>query len=535
MPPPPGEPTRGPREANGKLNPAEKAAAAVLTTRLDIPPIPEGEPPQRPDNLPPPVLNGVLVPLSSLQQLPDREPPPADPLAKAAVAKLFSGPGVSPARGDGDIPPPPISAAKLLADLTSSDRTHLTASKVDDGTGHRVVTKKGKVLFLKASSGQEEWGLRALMNNGLRGRRGAQYQNTKKALAALLEDAELRGLTATENLHHAAPMAKHAIELGKDGVKFDDFTRRHVATILAEDVKRQQDAAERQDRIATLFAQSKEPQSKDPEAAVDEFFATNGSDFEKNKKEIFFKKLGDRVGVTKPSASTIDESSLSSVDQWNYKFTKAVDHFIGLTQEMKKMTTRPEHLKEGEDFYILPLSFYDDTRSFVEKNMPHDVSIFTSNIVVESTVIFAQGLVSQVNQLMGVISQNKLTEFKGGMGEIKRISEKAFRQLEFLARLFTNEQYLAQVPIEGLALFRRYGEALQQIALGVLDPKGPYIAFYRMAEAAGTSPETTREYFRKVFGLDEGKGSSANAQAGESKPPSKPVPPVPTYPKMEVN
>ncbi|VTU31184.1 hypothetical protein H4CHR_02755 [Variovorax sp. PBS-H4] len=521
-PPPAGEPTSRllEAEASGQLNPAQKAAAAMLSAALDIPPLPEGAPPPLPGNSPPPVFSGVLPP-SDLPPLPgdvrkprpdDTESSPADPRAKAALAEL----------------PPLTSAAKLLADLASSDQTYLMASKVDDGTGHKVVTKKGKVLFLKASSGQEkEAGLRSLITNKLRGRRDAQYRNTRKALAALLEDTETRGLIPKENgaTAHAATILAHSLEIGKNGIQFDKTVRENVITILAENVKRQQDIAERQNLISMLIDQSKEPQSKNPEAAIDGFSATNGSDFEKNKKEIFFKKLDDHVGSIKPPVHAIDESSLSSVDQWNYEFIRSVDHFTSLAEDIKKMITRPEHLNEGDHFFTLPLSFDEATRSFVEKNMPGDAGIFTGNILNESTVVFSQGLVTQVNLLMGVISIDDLVQFKGGMGEITRVCEKAFRQLEFLARLFTNEQYLAQVPIEGLDLLRRYGEALQEVAVRVLDPKGPYIAFYRMSQAAGTSPETAMPYFRIAFELD--KERSPGAQAGESKPPSRPLPPIP--------
>jgi hypothetical protein len=449
---------------------------------------------------------------------------------KAAVARAFRIPDVPPAPGG---PQFPTTTAKLLADLASSDQTYLTASKDDDGTGHRVVTKKGKVLFLKASSTQEEKGLRSLVNNRLLGRRDAQ---TKKALAALLEDAELRGLISTENgdLGHAATMIKHELELGKFGVRFDSSTRQHVETILAEGAKRRSVVAERQDRISRLFLQSKEPQIKSAEAAIDEFCAANGSDFEKDKKALFIKTLGDRVGVTKPSAYTVDQSSLSPVDQWNHEFIKSVDRFTAVTLEVKKMTTAQGHLKAGDDFYILPTSFAEDTRSFVAKNMPGDLGIFTQNLLIDSTVLFAQGLISQSMVLMGVISKDELVEFKGGMAEIKRMSQKVFRQLESFTRLFTNEQYLSQVPFEARGLLTRYGQALQEIALGVLDPKGPYIAFYRMAEAAGLSPETAKHYFRKALGLEIEKPSDS-VLADESKPPAKPVPPVPTYPKMEVN
>jgi hypothetical protein len=486
------------------------------TTALDIPPIPEEPPPPLPSNLPPPVLNGVLVPPK------ENDPPPlladarkAGPV-KDAMDGTFRASNVPPARGE--IAQFPTTAAKLLADLTASDRTYLTASKEDDGTGHRVVTKKGKVLFLKAGSTQEEeTGLRSLVNNRLLGRRDAQ---TKKALAALLEDAELRGLTLADR-GHAATMIKHALELGKHGVTFDDLTRKHVATILTKDVERHRDVAERQNRISTLYTQSKEPQSKNFEAAIDEFVAANGSDFEKGKESTFFKKLGDRVGVTKPPEYTVDESSLSSVDLLNYKFIKSADRLAGVAEDIKKMTTRPEHLKKEDDFYILPASFAGDTQSFVEKNMPGDVG-FTQNILIESTTVLAQGLVSQSNLLMGVVAENDLMRFKGGMAEIKRISEKAFRQLEYSARLFTNEQYLAQVPSESVDLLRRFGEALQEITESVLDPRGAYAKFYRMAQAALTSPETAMPYFRKALGLSD------TVQAGESTPPLKPLPPIPT-------
>jgi hypothetical protein len=137
---------------------------------------------------------------------------------------------------------------------------------------------------------------------------------------------------------------------------------------LAEKVKRQQDVAERQNRISMLLDQSREPQSKSPEAAIDEFCASNGSDFEKDKKRIFFRKLGDRIGRTNPPADTIDEASLSSADQWIHQFIKSVDHFTRVGYDVTKMTTR--QLNEGEDFYILPLSFAADTQSFVDKNMP---------------------------------------------------------------------------------------------------------------------------------------------------------------------
>ncbi|MGK6306937.1 hypothetical protein [Variovorax sp. DT-64] len=529
MPAPPeaSEPANPPQEASGQLNSLEKSAAAMLSAALDMTPPPEEPPPPLPSNLSPPVLNGVMVPLKDVPlggvgKAEAGEASQSDARVRAAVARTLGVPDVPQAPGD--IARFPTTAAKLLADLASSD--HLTASKNDDGTGHRVVTKKGKVLFLKASSTQEEVGLRSLVN-GLLGRRDAQ---TKKALAALLDDAELRGLTSNEdgNPGHAGPMIKHALELGKNGVKFDNFVRKNVETILAEDVKRQLDVAERQDRISRLFLQSKEPQIKSPEAAIDEFCASNGSDFEKDNKALFLKELGGRVGVSKPSAHTIDESSLSSVDQWNYELIKSVDYFTGLTQQVKKMTTAREHLKEGDDFYILPPSFAGETRSFLENNMPGDVGIFTQNVLVESTVVFAQGLISQSIMLMNVVYKNDLVEFKGGMAEIKWICEKAFRQLEALSRLFTNQQYLAQVPIEALDLLTRYGKAMQEIALGVLDPKGPYIAFYRMAEAAGISPETAMDYFRKALRLTEDEEPSDGVQAGESKPPSKPLPPIPT-------
>jgi hypothetical protein len=129
---------------------------------------------------------------------------------------------------------------------------------------------------------------------------------------------------------------------------------------------------------------------------------------------------------------------------------------------------------------------------------------------------------------MGVLAENDLRKFKGGLEEIKKLCEKAFRQLEHVSRLFTNEQYLKGVPPEAIKQLREHGEALQRVALGMLDPKGPYIAFYRMALAAETSPETAMPYFRRAFGLDIGKESSDSVQADESKPPSKPLPPIPT-------
>jgi hypothetical protein len=177
--PPPVEPTHPPE---GQLNPMQKAAAALLS--LGMPSIPEQipEPPRHPGNLPPPVFNGVPLPNDLPPQPGDARRPRPDntessrvnPQAKAALAGLFGIPT--------DVLPPPLtSAAKLLADLESSDRTYLTASKRDDGTGHRVVTEKGKVLFLK--TGSEKVGLLSRLPV----QRLRQYRNTPKGIRGIAE------------------------------------------------------------------------------------------------------------------------------------------------------------------------------------------------------------------------------------------------------------------------------------------------------------------------------------------------------------
>ncbi|NDZ16748.1 hypothetical protein C7T35_33315 [Variovorax sp. WS11] len=230
------------------------AVLAELLDALSAMPVVPGQNPNDaaldPSGLPPadlpPVVN--MPPPEGLLPLPDAAPP------TSTVAPLVSAggpPPVSPSFGSPPpaelLPSPPaVTASKLLDDL-KAEGTYLTASKVDDGKGHKVVTRDNQVLYLKAGKEQETTGrLQALLKKMPHGRRAAQYKQTRIALQALVEDAEVRGVIKSgwgdTDRDDDGITIKHLLATRKGRIEFKSV-QEHVKAILSKDVKGPEDAA----------------------------------------------------------------------------------------------------------------------------------------------------------------------------------------------------------------------------------------------------------------------------------------------------
>ena len=137
------------------------------------------------------------------------------------------------------------------------------------------------------------------------------------------------------------------------------------------------------------------------------------------------------------------------------------------------------------------------TKDFIGKNEldPREIIPSSTGAVQESLNILPAGVLGKISLLANVVFEqiDNSKKFEELMKEVFTTLSGQFERLEVLTRVFTNDAYIRQIPIELRDASRRHGKTLQEVTLRILDPEGPYIALYRMAEAAGEKPEAVRD------------------------------------------
>ncbi len=468
----------------------------------DDPPAPGsvGQPSQPANNLAPaggqPPAASNVTPPSGL---------PADdsglPLAKPATSGTFV--------AALDMPPPPeeppapsTSAAKLLNDLKRSG-TYLTVDKIDDGTGHKVVTKD-RVLYLKvASEGLKDGKINSLLKK-LPHNRLSQYRRTRLALKALVEDAQIRGLSA------AGLKSLLAI---KHFVGFKDAAS-HVQAMLGEDVERQTRAAYSNEVISQLLGSFEQTPIAEPQAAVDEFVAAAGETWKTSViRNSTPKNVIDYIALMVNHPAFEVDNSAPPADQRIFDMAESMKNAINWGIKIQAAGGKTK--SDPDDHYVFSPEFLGATDSFIEKNMSDEFKkllVPGGGFLSAASSLLASRISGHWKILFGELKNSGPENFKRQVSEFKETIPTQIKKVAYLAQLFTDERYLAIVPVEMRKVFIEFGLGLQDWLFKALDEESVYMKLYQMIAAAAVNPT---DVYDRLY---------------PSNPPDRPVPLIPQKP-----
>lgn len=450
VPPLAGEPTKPRRESSGQLTSIEKAQVAELLADFDLPRLPEDEP---------------LLSLSN-------------PLA----------------------PPSVLDSAELSAEFMNSlakapGDVYLAVSKVE-GDGYRVVNNKGKVLYLKV---EERKGHHML--DQLNPHRYRQIKKAKRALRALVENAEHSGLI------EGAKLNKGALRLGNEltmkwakslfgAPNIPSEVSTHAMDLINEQAA-QDESRKRRERLEKLHAKFEESASTKPNLSVSTIVADNWLSIWQNDQrqhildeiKVHFKKKedGQSIHPDVPSASSAARRS----------------DFVDKMLVVKQLGD-----ETGKWVEMIGAEFYKRIEPWTSPVRGPGGEIQRPEVVLDNMMKFAvqtpalvMNVGDSIKQLVGLSAPTESeTKFKLKAELVGPQIFRYFDQLQVAAELFTNEQFLEQVPNELRKRMAKLGKAMEELAGAVLDPQGPFVAVYRLAEAAVAAPGAVRaEIFQALL------------------------------------
>lgn len=308
----------------------------------------------------------------------------------------------------------------------------------------------------------------------------------------------------------------------------DNATRNARITLALSDVAASSSenrllAAEQQKKITLLYEQMLEGATLDPKRAVDKFVITDGGGALKNSGDPYFRRLSNQFNFNlrafSPELPEIGEN-LSAEDLRNNKLTNRFIATGKLAEVVESAIPKVfrEFGAETQKFIVArpELEFW-----MVKGFQAQDIFAFMAGTAVKNSMA-----VENLFQRMG-----KEGNFQKAAGELVKTIKRQFDMLMFLTQLLTDEEYVKVFPDEIRAAVREYGRSMQQLAIEMLNPDAPFLAVYRLTEAAFIAPSEVMLKLNEATAplpptdLPEPLNESG---IGGSAPPNKPQPALPT-------
>ncbi len=473
----------------------------------DDPPPPADDPPPPADDPPPPAhlqqpLGGVApanaspavvsVPppmgVPSKPRPDDTEPSRASPQTKQFTEQKLQEAidGVWPNRKA-------LDAAGLnetfMTTLSTShgDGVHLTVSKVE-GDGYRVVNKKGIVLYLKVeeSKGHHRF-------DQLNPRRRSQIKQAKRAIRALVEHSEVSGLVerANQNQEALRDGNKVAMKWVKElfgNSNISNEVSAHALELIKEQAAQDESRA-RLERAEKLHAQFEAAASAEPDLSVAALVAENwlprGQDGQRqhilDEVKDHFKKKENEESIH------LDADADSSAARRN----DFVDKMLAVNQAGNEASMWLE--MSGKEFYKRIEPWTRHVRGTSGEIQKPEVVLNTMMRFAIQTPALVMNIGDSVKRLVTLSAPTEPeTKFKSSATLVGPQIVRYFDQLQEAVELFTDEQFLAEVPSNLRGKLVKLGQAMKELANAVLDPQGPFVAVYRLADAAVAEPAAVR-------------------------------------------
>jgi hypothetical protein len=520
--------------------------AGVVPPPLDLPPVavwPSGMGP--PVDLPPPPdlqpsvavtlpSNGPLPPPLDLPPVavwpsgmgpPVDLPPPPQLQPFVAVDVPFTGSlpladgSVIPGNHQPPAPPPPLIPGNLLqAHKEQLDK--ISDREIADAVAE--MNGKPRVLYTHQKSSHP--GLDATDKKDLGGQIGAFGAKVAAKVSAAAKIIEKRlkdfgGGVRASNEVYIKEFEQRLI---------DNATRNARITLALSDVAASSSenrllAAEQQKKITLLYEQMLEGATLDPKRAVDKFVITDGGGALKNSGDPYFRRLSNQFNFNlrafSPELPEIGEN-LSAEDLRNNKLTNRFIATGKLAEVVESAIPKVfrEFGAETQKFIVArpELEFW-----MVKGFQAQDIFAFMAGTAVKNSMA-----VENLFQRMG-----KEGNFQKAAGELVKTIKRQFDMLMFLTQLLTDEEYVKVFPDEIRAAVREYGRSMQQLAIEMLNPDAPFLAVYRLTEAAFIAPSEVMLKLNEATAplpptdLPEPLNESG---IGGSAPPNKPQPALPT-------
>ncbi|MDR6539322.1 hypothetical protein [Variovorax soli] len=440
-------------ESHPSSQPAANISPNVSAAIPDGPPAPVGPPedePPPPSNVTPPLVNGSMVP-GNLASPPNSPPPPLpvnwSPAHRDEIGKISD-----------------LEILQAIAEMNAKPRvlypprepfSGLGVARKEDVDG-RIAAFSSKIASKVAAAAKR---IERQLKNFGNGDRESKQIRMKKFEQRLIDDAT-RDARMVSAFSDAAGSSNESRLL----------------------------VSERQETINLLYEQALNTKLSTPQAAVDEFVASDGGDLRSNSNENYFKRLVDQFDSHMHAFSpTLSESEGDDVNLRNNKLIdkvsavrklagdidRAIPHVFSQFEEKTKKFLidrpalafwKPEHFKEKEVMSFLAGSS-------------------------------AKNLIA-VEDLFACIGNVEF--FQRAADEVVQTLKRQFDMLVFLAHLLTDEEYIGIFPDEIRGSVREYGRLVQELAVAVLDPNAPLLALYRLAERARNSPSDARDV---MYGL----------------------------------
>jgi hypothetical protein len=464
----------------------------------DLPPIP---------NDPPPVV--PLVGKAQSHMLPQATtvlggdpsvPPPVDmppPPTNSGLASLLpvkSGNQNPPPPTD--IPPPPFIEQPVPGNLLPSpDETKILASvklgtaAADAEIEWAAAKMKRRVLYTQPSHPSSE----ITKNKDLDSQMGTfgEKMSARIAAAAKKVKKEMKGLGRKDREERDIRNRKYEQHLSDNATRGAQMVSM-VSDIAANSDENRLRVSERQEEIQKLYVNGLEAPLSSPQAAVDGFIASDGGELRVDSgKDHYFKRMIDqfyrhmRAFSPKLSESMNDLSDKSADEKERILRDNRNDKLINKITiagklagdiELKIPNVFPEFERETSNFvlqrpeleFLMPKGF-----------MAKEVLAFTTGAMLAKNNLV-------IGNLFARIGNEEF--FKLAADETVKTMKRQFEMLVFLARLLTDEEYIQIFPDEIRASVREFGSSIQEFTVDVLNPDAPFLAAYRLAEAAQKSP-----------------------------------------------
>ncbi|WP_418127902.1 hypothetical protein [Variovorax sp. KK3] len=440
-----------------------------------VPPtLPSGKDQPAPNDVPPPPNSVVqpppnyvppTLPSGKDQPAPNDIPPPPNTVIPPRASSV----NPSPLR---DIPPPMRSALRFDSESLSKEllqhNTYLTLSK--SGSGPQVEYNGRAYYFAVKQSPRFGWIV------------GRQREKAERALQAVIRESNI------DPRDRKAESAKLAIPQ-KDVDKVWRSYREDVLTILKADAgTRRHDAYLRERRVKLALKEFSELPAQPPNAqqAVQGYVAVDGGDLANAVPNYF-----DRVAAAS-NKRLADSKGIENEDPFVGRLVEA----LGASGVLNKQTAEGkfgDFKQMTEDFLAAPRTA--DALGPRPRGLTPEVlfALIPSGMLIKlpsavGNIFERAGCKAESRDEIGKNPAVKVENVKLATKEYLDTFNTQIDRLQYVGELLTNPDYIALFPSDAQAAIRTLGEEMQEITIKMLDPQGPYISMYRLAQSAQTDP-----------------------------------------------
>ncbi|WP_076997720.1 hypothetical protein [Variovorax sp. KK3] len=456
---PPPDPPSGVTQPPSNYMPPTLPSGKDQPAPNDVPPPPNSVV-QPPPNYVPPTL-----PSGKDQPAPNDIPPPPNTVIPPRASSV----NPSPLR---DIPPPMRSALRFDSESLSKEllqhNTYLTLSK--SGSGPQVEYNGRAYYFAVKQSPRFGWIV------------GRQREKAERALQAVIRESNI------DPRDRKAESAKLAIPQ-KDVDKVWRSYREDVLTILKADAgTRRHDAYLRERRVKLALKEFSELPAQPPNAqqAVQGYVAVDGGDLANAVPNYF-----DRVAAAS-NKRLADSKGIENEDPFVGRLVEA----LGASGVLNKQTAEGkfgDFKQMTEDFLAAPRTA--DALGPRPRGLTPEVlfALIPSGMLIKlpsavGNIFERAGCKAESRDEIGKNPAVKVENVKLATKEYLDTFNTQIDRLQYVGELLTNPDYIALFPSDAQAAIRTLGEEMQEITIKMLDPQGPYISMYRLAQSAQTDP-----------------------------------------------